>query len=390
MLSYQRVYKAPQRSFFLFGPRGVGKSFWIKNHFGSATQINLLNQQLFFELNRDPHRLYAQLSHLEPGAWVCIDEVQKVPELLDEVHSLIEDKGLCFVLSGSSARKLKRGGANLLGGRALTLKMEPFVALELGVDFQLERTCEWGTMPLVTLSKGEESGLLSSYVGTYLKEEIQSEGFVRNLGSFSRFLEVAGLMNGQLLNVENLSRETGVKRHVMQEYLSILEDTLLCHYLPSYRVRAKVRESAHPKLYWFDPGVAKVCAGLADQTGNPEWLGRALETLIYHELRAYHEVAGKHGQIAYYQTPGSEIDFIIETQKAYGTQKPEVICIEVKWAERWKNEWERPIRSLAETGVMNVKRMIGIYRGSQRLTFDKFEVWPATDFFMALQRGGIY
>lgn len=389
MNQFQRVYKKPTQSFFLFGPRGVGKSSWLKTLF-TTTHIDLLNQQDFLDFSRDPHLLAARLSHLQQGAWVCIDEVQKIPELLDEVHALIENHGLKFILSGSSARKLKRGGANLLAGRALTCRMETFVAEELGENFNLERACEWGTLPLLTLHTDEEYPILKSYVSTYLKEEIQAEGFVRNLGSFNRFLEIAGLINGQQINIENLARDAGVKRHVMHEYLEILEDTLLIHMLPSYRIRAKVREAAHSKLYWFDPGVAKVCAGFRNQSENSEWLGYALETYIFHELRVYFETSGKDYPIAYYQTPGSEIDFIIETRKAYGKQRAQIVTLEVKWSNRWKSEWEKPSRSLAATGKIEVARMIGLYRGTERLTYDGFEVWPVTDFLKALYLGKIF
>lgn len=390
MASYARSLTKPDHSFFLFGPRGVGKSTWLKAGFDFDVKIDLLAHRDYLELSRDPQLLRAKVAHLKPKSWVCLDEVQKIPELLDEVHALLEDKKLRFALSGSSARKLKRGGANLLGGRAITCHMEGLTSFEMKKDFNLEKACAWGTLPLVIASPKLEQEVLSSYVHTYLKEEVQAEGLVRNLGSFNRFLEIAGLINGQQINVDNLARDAGVSRAVMQEYLGILEDTLLCHRLKSYRPRAKVREASHTKLYWFDSGVARSCAGLLFQPENPEWMGFALETLLYHELRVYNHTARKHREIAYYQTPTSEIDFVIETQKAYGAQKARVICVEVKWAQKWKREWESSIRSFAQSKKIKVDRMFGLYRGNERLTFADFEVWPVTQFLSALHAGEIF
>lgn len=388
--NYRRKLAAPEQSFFLFGPRGVGKSTWLKNQLEFSINIDLLNHNDYFDLRRDPHLLAAKLAHLPPESWVCLDEIQKIPELLDEVHALIENQKLKFALSGSSARKLKRGGANLLGGRAITRHMESFVSAEMKNDFNLDAACAWGTMPLVVQSKNLKKDILSSYVHTYLKEEIQAEGLARNLGSFGRFLEIAGLINGQQINVENLARDAGISRAIIQEYLSILEDTLLCHRLKSYRPKVKVRESAQAKWYWFDAGVARACAGLLSQPENPEWLGFALETLIYHELRVYNHISGKNHELAYYKTPTSEIDFVIETQKSYGSERAHVICLEIKWAQKWKNDWENSIRSLAHTGKITVDRMIGVYRGKERLTFDQFEVWPIQDFLAELWNGKVF
>ena len=387
----ERVLPPPKRSFFLFGPRGTGKSTWLRQKLPNIPYIDLLNSSLYLELSRHPSRLEAIIGNLPKNSWIVIDEIQKIPELLDEVHRLIENKKWNFALSGSSARKLKRKGVNLLAGRALTRQFFPFSYIEIADSFDLNFSLEWGMLPFVQTAKDEAIDLLASYVETYIKEEIREEGVIRKLSPFLRFLSVAGMLNAQVVNSVNIASEASLPRSNVDSYFSILQDTLIGNFLPAYRPNLKVREQAHPKFYWFDPGVARAAAGLLYQNADRLWLGTALETLILNELKIYNQLIGKNFPIFYYRTAsGIEIDFIIETRKKSANCNPEIVCIEVKLSEKWKNEWEKPIKSIATGNKIDVKKMIGIYNGSQRYVFDNFLVFPVRDFLDDLHSGKIY
>jgi len=386
-----RFLTCPDRSFFLFGPRGTGKSTWLQQALPDAFRIDLLDSSLFLELSRAPHRLEALIGSRPTGAWVVLDEIQKIPPLLDEVHRLMELRRWRFALCGSSARKLRRGGANLLAGRALTLSMESFSAAELGDAFKLDFALNWGLLPFVQQEPAAAADILAAYVNTYLKEELQAEGLIRNVPPFVRFLAVAGQMNGQAVNSQNIAREAGVARSTVDTYFAVLTDTLVGHFLPAWRPRLKVREAAQPKFYWFDPGPARGAAGLLRDPADRLWQGTALETLIYHELRVYNEVSRKQRRISYYRTPaGVEVDFIIETAPRKPDTAPRVVALEVKRAERWDRAWDKPMRALAETGGLKVERMVGVYCGSRSYQFDKVRVWPVADFVKALFAGKIF
>lgn len=394
MDAFSRELEPPKNSFFLFGPRSVGKSFWTRRHFSKAVFFDLLDHRLSLELGRDPSLLSAKIGDRPKGSWICLDEIQKIPALLDEVHRLMEDKRYRFALTGSSARKLKRGGADLLAGRAITKHMEGLTRAEMGKSFHLDKAVSWGTLPLVVSRFDDANTMadtLSAYVHTYIREEIKEEGLLRKTEPFLRFLEIAALMNGQELNRENIAREAHVPRSTVDVYFSILEDTLLGHFLPAYRPEAKVREKAHPKFYWFDPGVARGAANRLYDPVDPSWEGRALETYLFHELRVFNHVRNKHRRIFYYQTgAGSEIDFLIEKARRTSTSKPRVVCLEVKRAGRWKREWEKPIRSLRDSGAVIVEKMLGIYCGKEPLTFDGFEVLPVEGFLEKLNAGEVF
>ena len=268
-----RLLKAPGRSFFLFGPRGVGKTTWLKAILPNVSFFDLLDSALYLELSQKPGNLEAMVGNLPQDSWVVIDEIQKIPNLLDEVHRLMETKRWKFALCGSSARKLRRGGVNLLGGRAVTRNLDAFSYGELGDAYNVEFSLQWGLLPLVQFDRENAPDILSSYVNTYIKEEIREEGIVRRLPPFLRFLSIAGQLNGQLVNGQNISREAGVPRSSVDVYFSILEDTLLGHFLPAYRPNVKVREQTRPKVYWFDPGVARAAAGLLFDPADRFWKG---------------------------------------------------------------------------------------------------------------------
>jgi predicted AAA+ superfamily ATPase len=386
-----RLLQRPDRSFFLFGPRGTGKSTWLQQVLPKALRLDLLDASLFLELSRDPHLIEAMIGVRPENSWVVLDEIQKIPALLDEVHRLMESRRWRFALSGSSARKLCRGGANLLAGRALTIAMETFSAAELAETFELDFALNWGMMPMVYNEPELAADILAAYVNTYIKEELQAEGLIRNVPPFVRFIGVAGQINGQALNVQNIAREAAVARSTVDTYFSILNDTLIGHILPAWRPGLKVREAAQPKFYWFDSGVARAAAGLLRDPADRTWQGTALETLIYHELRVYNEISRKHRPICYYRTAaGVEVDFIIETARRRQNLSPKVVAIEIKRAERWDRRWNKPMRNLAATSGAKVGRMIGVYCGPRSYRFDDIEVWPVEDFLKALFSGEVF
>jgi predicted AAA+ superfamily ATPase len=228
-------------------------------------------------------------------------------------------------------------------------------------------------------------------VSTYVKEEIREEGVVRKVPPFLRFLSSAGQLNGQVVNAQNVAREAGVPRSTVDSYFSVLDDTLLGHFLHAWQPQLKVRERARPKFYWFDPGVARAAAGLHRDPADRSWLGFALETLVYHELRVHNETSGKRRPIHYYATPaGTEIDFVIETRKGRPGAAPHVVCIEVKLAPRWNRSWERAMRSLAAEPAVKVDRMIGVYTGPRPYHFDGLDVLPVGAFLAELYGGRVF
>ena len=388
---FARLLQIPNRSFFLFGPRGTGKSTWLQQSLPEAFTLDLLDASLFLELSRDPHRLESLISTEAIGSWIVIDEIQKIPALLDEVHRIMGLNKWHFALCGSSARKLRRGGANLLAGRALTLSMESFSTQELGDRFDLEFALNWGLLPFVWNEPENAADILAAYVNTYLKEELQAEGIIRNVPPFIRFLSVAGILNAQMVNVQNISREASVARSTVDNYFGVLVDTLVGHFLPAWRPGLKVREAAQPKFYWFDPGVARASAGLLRDPADRLWQGTALETLIYHELRVYNEITRKQRPLFYYRTPaGVEVDFIIETARRRPQSTPRVVAIEVKRSDRWDRRWEKPLRSLSVSDGVTVDRMFGVYCGMRSYQFDDITVLPVSGFLKALFSGEVF
>lgn len=387
----KRLLKLPDRSFFLFGPRGVGKTTWLREVLADASFFDLLDSSLYLEFSQSPGNLEAMIGNLPKGSWVVIDEIQKIPYLLDEVHRLMETRGWRFALCGSSARKLRRGGVNLLGGRAITRNLDTFSYKELGNLFDAEFALQWGSLPYVQLDRKNAPDILNSYVNTYIKEEIKEEGIVRSLPPFLRFLGIAGQLNGQLVNGQNISREAGVPRSSVDVYFSILEDTLLGYFLPAYRPSVKIREQTHPKFYWFDPGVARAAAGLLFEPVDRLWKGIALENMIYHELRVYNLTQNRNRPISFYRTgSGVEIDFVIETRKRRSSSNAHIVCLEIKLAEKWDRKWERPMRSLSKSDRIHVDKMIGIYTGKRAYYYDGIDVLPVQDFLERLHQGDVF
>lgn len=312
---YTRLIKPPQdKSFFLFGPRGTGKTTWVRNGYPDAVYIDLLEARLFNGLLADPERLENFIPKNYNG-WIIIDEVQRIPELLNEVHRLIEKNKYRFILTGSSARKIRRKGVNLLAGRALSYQLYPLTALELSGDFKLDHSLRYGHLPCVYTEK-DPKGYLESYVKTYLEEEIQQERLTRNLGAFSRFLEAASFSQGGVLNISSVARDCGVDRKIVENYFTILEDLLIAYRVPVFTKRAKRRIVAHPKFYYFDIGLYRTLrpAGPLDMPEAIE--GHILETLFLQEVTAINSYYRLGYNIFYWMTSNQmEVDFILYGNK---------------------------------------------------------------------------
>ncbi len=310
------------KSFFLFGPRGTGKTSWVKTTFPDSIYIDLLDADFYTALQPNPKRLNKYIPVNFKG-WIVLDEVQKIPQLLDEVHRLIEDKHYRFILTGSSARKLRKQGVNLLAGRALRYAMYPLTAIEMGNDFNLERALIFGQLPSV-ITEPQPQLYLKTYVSTYLREEVLQEGLTRNLMTFSRFLEVASFSQGSLINMSEIARETGVTLKIISNYFDILQDLLQSFFLPVFTKRAKRRMVSHPKFYYFDVGVYRALRPMGPLDTPNEVGGVAMESLFLQEIRAINEYLQYDYQFYYWRTShGVEVDII-----AYGPKG--LLAFEIK------------------------------------------------------------
>ncbi|MEK6557515.1 MAG: AAA family ATPase, partial [Candidatus Margulisiibacteriota bacterium] len=281
-----RSLALPQTSFFLFGPRSTGKTTWLKQQLPKAKWFDLLDSSIYLGLLRNPSQLRMEIEALPENSWVVIDEVQKLPLLLNEVHKLIADHGskYLFALSGSSARKLKRLDVNLLAGRVINRNFFPLTGSEMRFRFNVDSLFAFGNLPRVVSEPTLAVDILEAYVTNYLKEEIQQEALVKDLGSFSRFLEVATLCNAQVVNVANIARDAGVARPTVQRYFDVLSATLIGSFLPAWRPRVKVKEVLHPKFYFFDSGVVRAIQGTLRDCLEKAEKGSLFETMIFHEL----------------------------------------------------------------------------------------------------------
>jgi predicted AAA+ superfamily ATPase len=378
-----RQYRLPGHSFFLFGPRGTGKTTWLKHVLPDALWFDLLRTQVVLALSRQPESFRQQVEALPRGRWVVIDEVQRMPALLNEVHALIADRGSAyrFALSGSSARKLKRLDVDLLAGRAINRQFFPLTASELGYDLGVDRVLRFGLLPQVHTEIDHAVDVLDAYVANYVREEIQQEALVRNLASFARFLEVAALVNAQVVNVAGIARDAAVARPTVQGYFATLEDTLMGCWLPAWRKRAKVKEVASPKFYLFDPGVARALAGRLREPLDGLERGFLLETWMLHELRAAMASRNLGGNLYYWRTPaGTEVDFIW----ARGAR---AVGIEVKAAAMWRREYGAALKGLIDQGVLSAG--YGVYTGSAELKDGPLHIWPIMRFLRELTAGNI-
>ncbi|MEI6167620.1 MAG: AAA family ATPase [bacterium] len=340
---YTRLLKRPielGKSFFLFGPRGTGKTTWLREHFKevNSVYIDLLDSRLYAELLARPDRLET-LVGTNPTGWVILDEVQRAPALLNEVHRLIESRGLRFALTGSSARSLRRKGVNLLAGRALTFHMHPLVAEEMGADFNLDRALRFGMLPSIA-HHTDPHEYLKSYVQTYLREEVQQEGLTRNLGNFARFLETASFSQGSPINIAEIARESALDRKVVESYFGILEDLMVGLRLPVFTKRAHRRLVAHPKFYLFDAGVYRAIRPMGPLDSPEEAEGASLETLCLQILRAVNDALGLEYELFYWRTSdGTEVDFVL-----YGPRG--LLAFEIKRSNRYSRSDLKGLRAL--------------------------------------------
>lgn len=297
----------------MFGPRQTGKTSLIQHTLHKFKYYNLLQTDIYLKLSRAPHRLRQEIT--DDDRIVIIDEIQKLPILLDEVHYLIEEKGIHFLLTGSSARKLRNRGVNLLGGRARTKRLHPFIFKELKEDFNLTKALDTGLIPSIYFSDAPFEDL-EAYAGNYLKEEIAAEAIVRNVPAFSRFLTIAGLCNGKMINYTNIASDAQVPRSTVQEYFQILRDTLLGDDLPAWRKSVKRKPVATSKFYFFDVGVARYLQGRRGLSVRSPEFGEAFEAYIHHEIKAYCDYKGGCEVCYWRSTSGFEVDFVINGKTA--------------------------------------------------------------------------
>ena len=361
-----------ERSVFLFGPRQTGKTSLVQHSLGDARLLSLLDSDLYLSLSRRPAMLRELIQPTD--AMVVIDEIQKLPILLDEVHLALESSPVRFVLTGSSARKLRRGGVNLLGGRARSLTLHPFIALELGAAFDLRRALDVGLLPPAYLSRDPRE-ILKDYAGDYLREEIAAEGLTRNVPAFSRFLEVAALCNGQMLNYSSIASDAQVPVSTVREYFQILEDTLVAHRLPAWTESRKRKAITTAKFFLFDVGVAR---HLQRRTGlrsrSPEF-GEAFEAFIHHEIRTYVDYR-RRGRVCYWRSrSGFEVDFILN----------ESVAIEVKAKAPVGQRDLRGLRALKEEEALSSHVVVCLERLPRRV--DGIEVLPWQLFLERLWAG---
>jgi predicted AAA+ superfamily ATPase len=382
---YTRRLQLPSRSFLLLGPRGTGKTTWLRAHLAEARWYNLLLDREHLRLLRDPGLFRREIEALPAGSWVVVDEVQRLPALLNEVHDALASapRRWRFALTGSSARRLRRGNANLLAGRVISRQMYPLTLAELQSQPAVDDLLRFGSLPLVRAERALATrvDLLEAYLETYLAQEVRAEALVRSLESFTRFLEVAALANGQVTNVAGLARDAAVARPTVQGYFEVITDTLLGTWLPAWRPRAKVKEVQHPKFYLFDCGVVRALARRLREPLDGAERGNLLETLVLSELRAHMAYSGCGGTLSYYRTPsGTEVDFV-------WTRGRHSIGIEVKASRQWRSEYGRALREMREHRTLT--QCHAIYLGDTPQQDGPVSVQPLFAFLDALSAGRV-
>lgn len=351
-----------KRSLFLFGPRQTGKSTLIRQQLVQARVINLLESDTYLTLQQTPQRLREWCTRR--GELVVIDEIQKLPQLLDEVQLLIEEKKQRFLLTGSSARKLRAGGVNLLGGRARSLHFHPLSIHELGDAFDLARALHHGLLPAIYLGDEPDQDL-AAYVGTYLREEIAHEALTRNVPAFARFLKVAGLCNAQQINYAKIAADAQVARTTVQEYFQILRDTLIGWDVPAWQRTKKRRPVATSKFWFFDWGVVRRLRGTGRVASPSPEFGHAFEAWIGHELKTWCDYRGKGAELCYWRSRGGhEVDFVVGDE----------VAVEVKATTNVTERHLAGLMALREEGLL--KRYVLVCQETRRRVVDGIEILP--------------
>ncbi|MCC6809300.1 MAG: ATP-binding protein [Deltaproteobacteria bacterium] len=365
-------------TFFLWGPRQTGKSTLLRRRYPSAPWIDLLKAEEFRRYTERPELLREEIAN---ARFVIIDEVQKVPALLDEVHWLHENRSVRFGMCGSSARKVRRGHANLLGGRAVRYELFGLTKKEVGDEVPLDRMINVGYLPAI-VTAARPVPLLSAYVADYLKEEVAAEGLVRNLPVFSSFLPMAALSDAELVNFSTIARDCGVSGPTIKAYFEILEDTLLGRWLPAYRTRPKRRVIGAPKWYFSDVGVVNFLAKRGELAPGAELYGKAFENWVFHELCAYNAYAERYAELSHWRlASGLEVDFIVDKMR---------VAVEAKASAKISADHLRGLRELAVDQPKIGRRVVVSLEAKRRRTEDGIDILPAAAFVSELWQGGVF
>ena len=368
-----------EETFFLWGPRQTGKTTLLKQRYPDALWLDLLKADEFRRYMAAPELLREEIEAMgaPAGHQVVIDEVQKVPALLDEAHWLIENRGVRFALCGSSARKARRGAANLLGGRALRFELHGLTAAELGADFDLTRLLNHGYLPRM-YEAARPARRLDAYIANYLKEEVAAEGLVRNLPAFAGFLHAAALTDGEITNFSNVAADCAVSSHTAKSYFEILDDTLLGRWLPAYRKRPKRRLVAAPKFYFADIGVVNRLARRGWLAPGSELHGKAFENWVFHELVAFLAYREGDDELAYWRlASGAEVDFVLGDMR---------LAVEAKASAKITPRHLKGLRSLAKDNPHVARRVIVCLEPRARRTEDGIDLLPVAEFVRRLWR----
>lgn len=371
-----RCFKAPVHSYFLFGPRGTGKSTFLKANYLDAFYIDLLKPDVLRKYQSRPETIIEQV-HANPSIKTfIIDEIQKVPELLNAIHSLIEEKqNRQFILTGSSARKLKRSGVDLLAGRVLFRQMHPFLLFELSEHIDFTTVLNKGLLPLAIL-EDNPMDTLESYISLYIHEEVQYESLVRNMGNFSRFIDAISFSHASILNISNVARECEVERKVVENYISILEDILIATRVNVFSKRAQRALISHPKFYLFDTGVFRTIRPKGPLDSPQEIDGAALEGLVFQHLKAWNSYRNNAFEIFFWRSrSGLEVDLVL-----YGEEG--IYAFEIKNTDKIRSNDLRSLREFKKDYPTN--HSVFLYRGTDRLLKDNILCLPCNDFLVKL------
>lgn len=381
---FKRLLKLPaanRETFFLWGPRQTGKTTLLRDSYPNALWIDLLKADEYRRYVTEPELLRGELEAAPTLRHVVIDEVQKIPALLDEVHWLIENRAVSFALCGSSARKVRRGHANLLGGRAVRYELFGLTSAELGSEADLARLVNHGYLPRIYQAERPQR-LLQAYVSDYLKEEIAAESVVRNLPAFSRFLNVAALSDAEIVNHSTVARECGVSSHTAQSYFEILVDTLLGRWLPAYTKRPKRRIIQAPKFYFADVGVVNALGRRHQLEPGGALFGKAFENWVHHELVAYNSYRERDATLSYWRlTTGAEVDFVVNDAEA---------AVEAKATRKVTSDDLKGLRNLREDHPRVATAWVTSLEPKARRTDDGIWVLPAMEFARRLWRGDLF